>query len=159
MQEQVVVRPARIEDAEPIAHLSGQLGYPASAEDVRERLTHIVGEDDHVVYVAESLRERVIGWIYIYIYIYIYLCPLVEMPLQAEIGGLVVDERHRSQGVGRRLLEQAERWAAGKGCSAVMVHSNVVREAAHRFYIRLGYRLIKTQRVFTKSLKEKPHGA
>lgn len=153
MEEQVVVRPARIEDAEPLAELSGQLGYPASAEDVRERLERIVGEDDHVLYVAESPQGEVIGWIHI------YLCPLVEMPLQAEIGGLVVDERHRGQGVGQRLLEQAERWAAGRGCSAVTVRSNVVRKRAHRFYIRLGYRLMKTQRVFTKSLKEKAHGA
>ncbi len=146
MGSEVTIRPARIQDADAIARLSDQLGYPASREEVEERLAHILGERDHAVYVAVSAQGEVVGWIHI------YLCPLVEMALQAEIGGLVVEGRLRGRGIGQRLLERAERWAAERGCSAVMVRSNVVRERAHRFYARLGYRLMKTQRVFTKRL-------
>jgi len=148
-----VIRRARAEDAEAVAGLSDQLGYPTSPEEVERRLRRILGDDGHALFVAEDRDGKVIGWVHI------YLCPLVEVALQAEVGGLVVDERHRGQGVGQRLLEWAEQWAAQKGCSAVTVRSNVIRERAHRFYARLGYRTVKTQRVFTKSLKEEPHGA
>jgi GNAT superfamily N-acetyltransferase len=72
--------------------------------------------------------------------------------LQAEIAGLVVDETARGGGIGRRLLEAAEQWARSHGCRAIRVRSNVVREGAHAFYVREGFREIKTQKVFEKGL-------
>ncbi len=49
-------------------------------------------------------------------------------------------------------MEQAERWAKEKGCQAVYVRSNVVREGAHAFYERIGYVNIKLSKVFRKAL-------
>lgn len=146
MGDRPLIRRAGPEDAERIADLSGQLGYPASAQQIRQRLQTILTNGRHAVYVAQRADGTVIGWIHI------YLCPLVEVALQAEIGGLIVDEQQRGQGIGQRLLEAAERWAAERECTAVTVRSNIIRERAHRFYTRLGYRLVKTQRVFTKTL-------
>jgi GNAT superfamily N-acetyltransferase len=71
---------------------------------------------------------------------------------QTEIGGLVVDESYRRRGVGRLLMEQAERWAREKGCGAICLRSNVVRKDAHAFYERIGYSNVKTSRVFHKIL-------
>ena len=45
----------------------------------------------------------------------------------------------------------AEEWAARHGCPRVRVRSNVIRERTHRFYERLGYRAVKSQKVFDKS--------
>jgi GNAT superfamily N-acetyltransferase len=49
-------------------------------------------------------------------------------------------------------MQQAERWARGTGCPSVTVRSNVLRTGAHAFYQRLGYRLVKKQKVFRKRL-------
>ena len=49
-------------------------------------------------------------------------------------------------------MEEFERWAEARGCSAIMVRSNVVRERAHAFYQRLGFEVIKTQRVLRKPI-------
>jgi GNAT superfamily N-acetyltransferase len=54
--------------------------------------------------------------------------------------------------VGRRLVERGEAWAREKGLNTIGVHSNVVRERAHSFYLRLGYAVTKSQKVFRKSL-------
>ena len=50
------VRVATLEDAERIADLSGQLGYPAMPEEIVRRLRRLEGDPQHVVYLAE-LRE------------------------------------------------------------------------------------------------------
>jgi GNAT superfamily N-acetyltransferase len=64
----------------------------------------------------------------------------------------VVDEAHRSGGVGRALLGAAEAWAREHGCEVVTVRSRVARERAHRFYEREGYVRVKTSHVFSKPL-------
>jgi GNAT superfamily N-acetyltransferase len=144
---EVTVRPAKPEDVERITDLCGQLGYPSTVEQVQARLAHILLDPmHHQVFVAETAEHQVTGWIHI--------CVLraLESDRQAEIWGLVVDENHRSGGVGQLLIERAEAWAREHDCLAIGVHSNVIRERAHEFYKRHGYEIIKTQRVFRKRL-------
>ncbi len=140
----VTIRPALPADAAQVAGLCDQLGYPASVGEVQERLSRLRQDRQHMVYVAELASGQVVGWVHV------YLCPLLIADLGAEIGGLVVDENWRSIGIGLRLLQQAEQWAQQQGCWAVHVRSNVTRERAHRFYERIGYQTIKTQRVFRR---------
>ena len=68
----------------------------------------------------------------------------------AEIRGLVVAEGERGSGIGAALVGAGEEWARARGCRRVRVRSNVVRERTHRFYERLGYRAVKSQKVFDK---------
>jgi GNAT superfamily N-acetyltransferase len=63
-----------------------------------------------------------------------------------------VDEQIRSRGVGRLLLEAADRWARSKGCNAISVRSNVIRERAHQFYARNGFEHVKTQKFLFKTI-------
>jgi GNAT superfamily N-acetyltransferase len=140
------IRPARRGEEEPIARLAGQLGYPATAEEIRLRLEAIGSDPRHAVYVAEAAGGRMLGWVHVFLY------RGVESDARAEIGGLVVDAAHRGRGAGRLLMEEAERWARGNGCRRVTLRSNVIREAAHQFYRKLGYELHKTQHAFRKEL-------
>jgi GNAT superfamily N-acetyltransferase len=50
------------------------------------------------------------------------------------------------------LLGRAERWAREKGCRAIGLRSNVIRDRAHVFYERHGYKHTKTQKSFRKDL-------
>lgn len=70
------------------------------------------------------------------------------------IGGLVVDRSHRRGGIGRALMEHGEEWARKKECSVVRLWSSTIRSDSHRFYERIGYRNIKTQYSFLKSLDD-----
>ena len=144
------VRVATLEDAERIADLSGQLGYPATPEEIVRRLRRLDGDPQHVVYLAE-LREGpgagpVIGWIHV------QECHLVASDLRAEVVGLVIAEGHRGRGAGRLLMQHAEQWARSRGCREVLLRSNVVRAEAHAFYEKFGYETLKTQKVFRKFL-------
>jgi GNAT superfamily N-acetyltransferase len=52
------------------------------------------------------------------------------------IDDLVTDDRTRSSGYGKELLEWLKNEARTEGCRQIHLDSNVVREAAHRFYFR-----------------------
>ena len=101
---------------------------------------------EYGVFVAELTGGQIVGWIGTFIY------RSMEAEARAEVSGLVVDARMRSQGIGQRLLERAEDWAREKGCRIIGLRSNVVRERAHAFYERQGYQHTKTQRSYRKSL-------
>lgn len=57
----------------------------------------------------------------------------------AQLESVVVDERERGRGVGERLVRFCVEQARGAGCFRVQLTSNASREAAHRFYRRLGF--------------------
>ena len=139
------IRLATQKDAARIAELSGQLGYPVTQQEIAQRMKRISPAARYAVFVAES-GKTVTGWLQVSV------TPLLEVPLRAEVNGLVVDENQRSQGAGAQLLETAERWAKTKGCKCMSVRSNIIRKRAHAFYLRNGYEHYKTQKAFRKSL-------
>ena len=145
-QEEVKIRRARRSDATRIAELSGQLGYPATAAQIVQRLRGLKPALKHAVFVADLPDSGVIGWLHVTV------AHLVDSEIRAEVNGLVVAEGQRSLGAGARLLEAAEEWARKRGCKSMSVRSNVIRERAHKFYERQGYEHFKTQKAFRKAL-------
>jgi GNAT superfamily N-acetyltransferase len=143
--EKTKIRRARRNDSARIAELSTQLGYPSTGQEIVQRMKRMRPAALHAVFVAES-EKLVTGWLHVSV------TPLLEVPLRAEVNGLVVDETQRSAGTGANLLEAAELWAAKKGCKSMSVRSNVIRERAHEFYLRNGYEHYKTQKAFRKLL-------
>ena len=138
------IRRAKSGDAADLAALSGELGYPATAAEIRSRLSRLKSAANDALFVAECDGE-VIGWLHISV------SHLLEVPTRAEVNGLVVSERQRSKGAGARLLDAAEDWARGKKCVNMSVRSNVIRERAHAFYERHGYEHYKTQKAFPQT--------
>jgi GNAT superfamily N-acetyltransferase len=145
-RNELKIRRAKSSDAPRIAELSGQLGYPATVAQMRQRLRGIRPAFQHAVFVAEFGEEGVVGWLHV------SKEPLLEVEIRAEVNGLVVAEGQRSSGAGARLLAAAENWARKHGCKGMSVRSNVIRERAHQFYERNGYEHYKTQKSFRKPL-------
>jgi GNAT superfamily N-acetyltransferase len=141
----VSIRRARPSDAAAIANLTAQLGYDVDAAAVSGRLARLLPRADHYLLVAD-LAGSPIGWLHAATSEYI------EADKFVLIGGLVVDRDHRRMGIGRLLMEAAERWATAQDCSIVRLWSSSVRAAAHDFYEQLGYVNVKTQYSFVKSL-------
>ena len=144
--KELKIRQAKSADVARLAELSGQLGYPATAAQIRERLRQIQPASQNAVFVAESAQDGVIGWLHV------SREALLECDVRAEVNGLVVAEGQRSLGAGARLLAVAEDWARKHGCKSMSVRSNVLRERAHKFYENNGYEHYKTQKSFRKPL-------
>jgi GNAT superfamily N-acetyltransferase len=145
-KNELKIRRAKSGDAPRLAELAGQLGYPATADQLRQRMRRIQPASQHAIFVAESPRDGVIGWLHL------SRQPLLKVEMRAEVNGLVVAEGQRSLGAGARLLAAAENWARKHGCKGMSVRSNVIRERAHKFYERNGYEHYKTQKSFRKPL-------
>lgn len=129
----IQTREATERDAEAIAALLGQLGYPSSPEDVVRRMTRMASEPGGRALVAE-LDGRVVGLATLYIRHLITL----DAPL-ARLASMVIAEPQRSQGIGELLVRAAEAAAREAGCDRMEVTSNEKRARAHAFYRRLGY--------------------
>jgi len=140
------VRAAREGDTEAVTALVRQLGYEAVVTtEVAERLESIARDPEAAVMVAEMERE-VVGWIHV------YGVTWVQMGRFAGVGGMVVADEQRGEGVGSRLLQAAEGWARRRKYPLIRVRSNVIREQAHSFYLDRGYQTEKRLLSFLKTL-------
>lgn len=146
------IRPTRLEDAAEIAELSDQLGYPASVDEISERLIRLLADPDCFIAVADHADGPLLGWIGAEHRV------LLELGAVIEIVGLFVRQESRRSGVGKALLAAAEDWARGHGLESIRVRSNIARPDSHPFYERMGYARIKTQHCYRKGL-DRPNDA
>ena len=138
---ETTLRAARPHDAPRISVLLDQLGWVVAPEQVATELsasptTEIVvaeSDGDVVGFIAISTRRQ-----------------FQRAGNLITIDTLVVDQAHRSRGVGEQLVgaafEAAARWSA----QAVELVSHVRRVDARRFYERLGFDL--TSNYFVRTL-------
>ena len=128
----LTIRPAAATDAEAIAALFTDEGYPAGPSDIVERLTRFSSEHSQVV-VAEH-EGLVLG------FIAVHALPRFEHDDRIlRVLALVVDAGARERGVGRSLMAEAERIATGLGAVFVEVTSGHHRPDARRLYESMGY--------------------
>ncbi len=138
------VRPAVAADADVLARLVTQLGYPSDASQLRARLELAAGDPDIRALVAERGGE-VVGMIGIMVF------PAFHRDgLHGYITALVVDAAARGSGAGATLLAAAEAWFAERGVTKVNLTSALHRQEAHDFYERRGYEF--NGRRYVKSL-------
>ena len=146
-----LIRPARVEDADAAAAV-----YVASAEHhhgldpvlyrvpaveavaarYRDR---IPGDDDTSELLVAEVGGQVVG-----------TCLVRLLPASSEASMLAprtavqvdvaVLSGHRGGGVGRALMEHAERWASARGAQLVMLDAHAANTGALAFYEQLGYR-------------------
>lgn len=135
------IRDATIGDAEALAGLAAQLGYPSSGAEIGARLGKYKGNAEERLLVAE-VEGLVVAWTSIALADHFHTPPYVE------ISGLVVDEKLRGHGIGDQLISEVKKWAESKGVGIVRLRANVIRKDAHRFYEREGFRKAKEQFVF-----------
>lgn len=129
----LVLRPPHAADANDLASLLGQLGYPADPREIPARLSAFASGSTAIARVAE-LQGRVVGLATAHVIRSVHKPEVVAM-----LTVLVVDERARGSGVGRAMVREAEAWAAAQGASAISLTSALRRTDAHEFYKRLGY--------------------
>ena len=137
-------RPASAEDADRVAELLEQLGYPASPEAAARRLQALAASRQDDVWVVER-DGTVVGLVAIHV-----SGSLERDGDVAKISAIVVDEAARRQGVGEQLMALAERKARRRGCMQLFLTTAERRKDAHAFYRRLGFE--ETGRRFAKAL-------
>ena len=141
----ITVREMLVEDAEAVALLSGQLGYPLSKEQILINIENVMQSKMHTAFVA--LHEKnIVGWIGA------AQAMMIEVMKHCEINGLVIDEQYRGKGIGKLLVEKVRQWAKVNGNDKLTLHCNTKRTEAHLFYEHMGFKEIKQQKYFELTL-------
>jgi GNAT superfamily N-acetyltransferase len=144
MKSAARIRRARPGDAEAIAGLLGELGYPAEAAQVERRLERIARDPSSRLFIADVNGEIAgLGGLHV--------LPLVEHDeLGCMLTAMVVGVKHRRRGIGAELVSAVEREARSRGCDRLVLSSADRRADAHAFYESLGFEA--TGRRFVKTL-------
>jgi len=128
----VSLRSATPDDAERIAAMFTDEGYPSGPSDIVERLARFDSEHSRVI-VAEHDGE-VLG------FVAVHALPRFEHSDRIiRIMALVVDAGERGRGIGRLLMEEAERLGRDLDAAFAEVTAGHHRPDARRLYEELGY--------------------
>jgi GNAT superfamily N-acetyltransferase len=133
-KQTMMIRDADNTDLDRIADLFHQLGYATGAGPTGQKLRQLRESQGGAVFVADQ-DGGVVGVAIVHL-----LQPLHIEAAWALLSALVVDEQHRSAGIGEQLLARAEGFAKERGCSQLELSSSSTRVQAHAFYERNGYR-------------------
>ncbi|MGV8931123.1 MAG: GNAT family N-acetyltransferase [Luteimonas sp.] len=130
---QADLRSASLIDADDVAALLGELGYPCTLGEAAERITTIIDNDRQALVVArcEGVVRGLIALDFMY-----YL-PLGTTTCR--ITALVVTVDAQGRGLGRQLLREAEHRARTGGAARLELTSGSQRTEAHAFYKACGY--------------------
>jgi len=143
------IRPAKIDDFEELSRLYEegdslhrdnlpgvfrQVPIPARS---KEMISSILADDNASLFVAES-GDELIGLLCIYIQKSRAISFMVSR-LFGVIDDLVVKNGYRRQGLGRALMQEAERWLNGKGVNQIELNVWDFNKTAIDFYRKLHY--------------------
>ena len=138
---EIFIRDITERDAEAVNALSIQLGYQMPFEQSLANIRSVLGTKGHNAFVALH-ENKIVGWIGVAHAVQIESAPF------SEIRGLIVDERFRGHGIGKKLIEKVKQWSKENGNKTLRLRTNMIRKDAHLFYQHLGFKEIKEQKVF-----------
>jgi ribosomal protein S18 acetylase RimI-like enzyme len=129
----LTIRAAEMKDAAALAELMSQLGYETTQSEMQMRLERIAADKRYSTFVA--VRDgKVCGMI----------GTLTSLNYEhndpgGRILALVTLMTMRRHGIGRALVEAAEKDFAQRRVRRVALNTRLARKVAHKFYESLGY--------------------
>ena len=121
-------------DADDVAHLLAELGYPCDLADACERVSAILANDRQALVLARR-NGAVCGLVALD---FMYYLPLGTTTCR--VTALVVTPTAQGLGIGRALLKEAERRARSGSAARIELTSGSQRTEAHAFYRACGYK-------------------
>jgi GNAT superfamily N-acetyltransferase len=131
-RQAITLRTATTDDADSIASLFTEEGYPAGPSDIVERLGRFASPHSQVI-VADHEGE-ILG------FVAIHALPRLEHSDRVlRVMALVVEAGVRDRGIGHLLMAEAERIGRELGAAFAEVTAGHHRPEARRLYEDLGY--------------------
>jgi len=146
----IVVKTASDNNLPEILGLLYELGRPKPQKDsdvdkFRNLIKKYVTDSDKKIFVAELDDMKIVGMVSM-----MFLPRLNHTTLELYIPELVVLEKYRNQGIGKKLINSCIVLAKEKKCHRIRLESGNQRKDSHQFYKNLGFK--QSALSFTKNL-------
>ena len=122
----------------------------AREELVRDQAMILGDPERHAVFVAHEAESGLVGFVEVSFRDWAEGC--AARPV-GYLEGWYVEPSHRRGGIGRRLVEAAERWVLDRGCAEIGSDADLGNPASHRAHRALGFREVGREVLFAKQLK------
>lgn len=66
--------------------------------------------------------------------------------------GIFVEKNYRGRGIARKLVEEAEKWAAGKGCTEIGSDSELKNIGSRKFHKAIGFKEVERIVAYIKKI-------
>jgi PhnO protein len=132
---ELLIRPATAKDEETLYRMICDL---ENKEYSREAFSHVFQTNlaqERICYLIAELENEPVGMGSCHVQLLMHHVCMV-----AEIQEMYVSPEHRSKEIGKALVEQLIVFAKSKGALQIEVTSNNIRENAHRFYQKEGFK-------------------
>lgn len=143
---QYYLRDAALEDADELAELMNQLGYPTLPADMKHRMQSILADPHYDTIVAQQ-NNNVIGMAGAYVAKY-----YEKNGCYGRLVALIVGRSCRRKGIGSALVRAVENRLKARGAFTIIVNSHHSRSVAKPFYCHLGYEITGLR--FVKSFND-----
>jgi [ribosomal protein S18]-alanine N-acetyltransferase len=140
MSSEIFLREYRATDLEAMFRLD-EACFAEEFRFDRESMREFAEDGNAVVRVAEKVGGEMVGFVIVHL-------ERVLTGRRAYVVTLDVAAECRQQGLGRRLMREAEARASAAGVRGMQLHVFTGNAGAIRFYERLGYERIRVQRRF-----------
>jgi ribosomal protein S18 acetylase RimI-like enzyme len=116
---------------------------PVGPTRTEEFFSSLLQDENGILFVAE-FRKQVVGLVHV------FLRESSDMPIMvprkyAYIGDLVVSEKHRRQGIGEALMNQAQNWAVQRKVFQLELNVWDFNRHAINLFKKLGYSMSRHQ--------------
>lgn len=150
MTENLTFREVQIDDTPALAPLMDQLGYPIDEKILSENIQKYLSLPTQKAWVAVN-GGQITGCIAVAITNYFH-----RPGSFLRVIAMIVNHAHRRSGIGKSLMNIAEKFAREHSCSHIELTSGMHREklGSHKFYQSLGYcELNEIKKYFAKKLE------
>ena len=142
------IRRASESDIDSLLDLNRQIGefhyenapsvFSKPSEAERDFLLKALNDSERLFLVATS-NEQVIGFLTATINTN-ELVPFIAKDPVCRVGTIVIDEIHRSSGIGQELMKSCQEWAKSFGSIEIRLEVMEFNSKAQKFYDKLGFK-------------------
>lgn len=131
----VTIRLCELEDISQMLPLIAQLGYPATQVVLEKRFKNFISFEGYGVALA-CCNDLIVGWV-AWSKSVLFITDTTRIHIEA----LVIDQHHRGQGIGEKLMRFVEKIAMRYGPTIIDLTSGKRRaqDRTHDFYKKIGY--------------------
>lgn len=131
MNDHTQIRKLAKDDLERVFELLNELNEHQLKYEFFKKNYDARVNDENSYYICATINGKIVG-----VLIAEFQLKLHDFKRRIFVDNLIVDERYRGRGIGKKMLQELVNHARANNCGSIELTSRLENERAHRFYER-----------------------